>query len=219
VEGVVDLSVESPRGHPPCRRPRCAAAHDGVSERRVAPVAAVGIGALAVRWRGMPPARVPSALSEGAGKVVGLWVPGRRASRNHKIAKLSSPTSWHDVAIRLAFVAVFVACSRVLSRASRALRDWTGQVSCSCVARAAHDVCVRVHCRAILDGAECCVVESHGSIQCIVEAGASCGRQHARPQRRRRAADGRCGVRGGRARPGRRAWAGRWAPYLHVYFT
>ena len=37
------------------------AAHDGVSERRVAPVAAVGIGVLAVRWRGMPPARVPSA--------------------------------------------------------------------------------------------------------------------------------------------------------------
>ena len=27
------------------------AAHDGVSERRVAPVAAVGIGVLAVRWR------------------------------------------------------------------------------------------------------------------------------------------------------------------------
>ena len=39
------------------------AAHDGVSERRVAPVAAVGIGVLAVRWLGMPPARVPSASS------------------------------------------------------------------------------------------------------------------------------------------------------------
>ena len=45
------------------------AAHDGVSERRVAPVAAVGIGALAVRWRGMPPARVPSASLAGEGRV------------------------------------------------------------------------------------------------------------------------------------------------------
>ena len=55
------------------------AAHDGVSERKVVPVAAVGIGALAVRWRGMPSARVPSASSAGAGRVVELWVPGRCA--------------------------------------------------------------------------------------------------------------------------------------------
>ena len=49
------------------------AAHDGVSERKVVPVAAVGIGALAVRWRGMPPARVPSALSAWRAR---LWGRG-----------------------------------------------------------------------------------------------------------------------------------------------
>ena len=105
-------------------------------------------------------------------------MPGRRARRvTTRTRNLVLATSWHDVAIRLAFVADFVACSRVLSRASRALRDWTGQVSCSCVARVAHDVCVRVHCRGIVDGAECCLVQAHGSMLCIVEAGPSCGRR------------------------------------------
>ena len=49
----------------------------------------------------------------------------------------------------------FVACTRVLSRTPRALRDGAGRIACSCVARVAHDVCVRVHCGGIVAGAEC----------------------------------------------------------------
>ena len=48
-----------------------------------------------------------------------------------------------------------MACTRVLSRTPRALRDGAGRIACSCVARVAHDVCVRVHCGGIVAGAEC----------------------------------------------------------------
>ena len=81
-----------------------------------------------------------------------------------------------------------------------------------CVPRMA---CARsVQCRAFVDGAECCTVQSHGIMLCIVEVRASCGRRRARPQRWRRADEGRRGARGGRARPGRGAWVGRWAAHL-----
>ena len=82
----------------------------------------------------------------------------------------------------------------------------------SCVPRM---VCAcSVQCRAFVSGAECCSVQSHGSMLCIVGVRASRGRRRARPQRRRRADEGRRGSRGGRARSGRGAWVGRWAAHL-----
>ena len=82
----------------------------------------------------------------------------------------------------------------------------------SCVPRM---VCARsVQCRAFVSGAECCSVQSHGSMLCIVGVRASRGRRRARPQRRRRADEGQRGAWGGRARSGRGAWVGRWAAHL-----
>ena len=82
----------------------------------------------------------------------------------------------------------------------------------SCVPRM---VCAcSVQCQAFVSGAECCSVQSHGSMLCIVGVRASRGRRRARPQRRRRADEGRRGSRGGRARSGRGAWVGRWAAHL-----
>jgi len=93
--------------------------------------------------------------------------------------------------------------------AARARASRMSRMACAC----------SVLCRGIVGGAEDCVVQAHGSMLCIVGAGAPCGRRRARPQRRRRADGGRRGARGGRARPGRGAWAGRWAPYLRLEET
>ena len=100
-------------------------------------------------------------------------------ARNHKNATLcsrprgtmprSAPrlprASWH---------------ARARCRACRA-RSASGlarsRAHASCVPRM---VCAcSVQCRAFVDGAECCSVQSHGSMLCIVGVRASCGRRRA----------------------------------------
>ena len=69
----------------------------------------------------------------------------------------------------------------MLSRTPRALRDGAGRIACSCVARVAHDVCVRVQCRAVVGGVHFCIVEAWESLLCKMSGSG------------RRAASGICG--------------------------
>ena len=75
----------------------------------------------------------------------------------------------------------FVACTRVLSRTPRALRDGAGRIACSCVTPFAHGVCVRVQRRAVVGGVHFCIVEAWESLLCKM-SGSGC-----------RAASGICG--------------------------
>ena len=108
--------------------------------------------------------------------------------------------------------------ARAVAHAARApRRGWPHRVL---VRHAVRAWCVRA--RAVSSSCGwCALLHRRGMGEPLVQdvgVGAPRGQRHMRPQRRRRADDGRRGVRGGRARPGRGAWEERCvAADLHVF--